>query len=310
MLDRRAFLLTSAAAALTGPTLARATAAPPLRFGFSTYGMKTMPVLDALDCLAQIGYRSVELALMEGWPSEPKLLSPTDRDAIRKFLTDQQIVLDALMLNIRPSTDPKAAANPIRQLREGAQLGRDLTKAKCPPIETVIGGRPDQWDELKDDLAKGLEPWAKAAEKDDFVVAIKPHVSGAMCTPERAVWLRDRIGFPHIQLAYDYSHFGLQDIPLEASMKAMLPHTVFVHIKDFIKREKGFEFVLPGEADFDYGRYARLLHQNGYTGPVCVEVSGQVWNKKGYDPVQAAKFCYEKLAKAFSSAGLDGSSRL
>jgi hypothetical protein len=40
-----------------------------------------------------------------------------------------------------------------------------------------------------------------------------------------------------------------------------------------------------------------------------VEVSAQISNRAGYDPVAAARRCYEKLAPAMRKAGLRGAAR-
>jgi sugar phosphate isomerase/epimerase len=64
------------------------------------------------------------------------------------------------------------------------------------------------------------------------MIAIKAHIGGAMDTPEKAEWLRARVGSERIKFNYDYSHFGLQGIPLEPSVRLMMPNTVFVHVKD------------------------------------------------------------------------------
>jgi len=65
-----------------------------------------------------------------------------------------------------------------------------------------------------------------------------------------------------------------------------------------------FQFVLPGEGKIDYADYFRRLKAANWSGSVCVEVSGQVFSKPGYDPVAAAKKSFTALAPAFRAAGL------
>ena len=43
--------------------------------GFKQYGMKRIPVRDAISQIAKIGYKSLSLTLMPSWDTEPKLLS-------------------------------------------------------------------------------------------------------------------------------------------------------------------------------------------------------------------------------------------
>ena len=49
---------------------------------------------------------------------------------------------------------------------------------------------------------------------------------------------------------------------------------------------------------------SRTLAASPYRGDVIVEVSAQLSNKPGYDPLAAASKCYNHLADAFVKAGL------
>jgi len=44
-----------------------------------------------------------------------------------------------------------------------------------------------------------------------------------------------------------------------------------------------------------------LLRKFRYSGPVCVEVSSQLFNQPGYDPVAAAKSSYAALSQAMNA---------
>ena len=116
------------------------------------------------------------------------------------------------------------------------------------------------------------------------------------------LWLLDEVKSPALQVAYDYSHFELQGIDMAESMKLLLPRTRFIHVKDSLGDAAKFQFVLPGEGRTDYVQYFSLLKQHGYTGPVCVEVSGQVFSKPGYDPIAAAKQSHATLSVALTKA--------
>src|SRR5262245_3703925 len=77
----------SAIGVLAGACLTRSQARRP-PFGFSLYGMKTLPWRDGLGHVARIGYRCTELCLRTGWDTEPKLLTKGDRGEIRKRTGD------------------------------------------------------------------------------------------------------------------------------------------------------------------------------------------------------------------------------
>ena len=154
-------------------------------------------------------------------------------------------------------------------------------------------------------LLHHLGGWAGIAASEKTLLAVKPHRFGAVNRPEQAVWLMEQIKSPWVKLAYDYSHFAHREMPLATTVRAMLPHTRFIHVKDTILRDGRPRFVLPGEGgQIDYEELLKLVSQGGYHGDICCEVSGQVFGQKGYDPVKAAKTCYANLAPAFKRAGV------
>ena len=303
MHTRRQFLTqTAGAVALAAfPSPARS-ANTGLSLGFSLYGMKTVPLDEALRTCAEIGYRNVEFALNAGFPTEPKLLSADARKGIRRQLESLRLDLSALMLNMSLTADDAAHAKNLDALNAAAQLAHDLAPGRPPLVETVLGGKPAEWDTVKDGMAGRLRSWAAAAAAGKITLAIKAHVGSAVNSPERLLWLLEKAGSPVVKAAYDYSHFSLAGIPLADSLKTLLPHTRFIHVKDATGDAKKFQFLLPGEGRTDYAAYFKLLRQLGYSGPVVVEVSGQVFNKPGYDPIAAAKKCYATLSAALASA--------
>jgi inosose dehydratase len=91
---------------------------------------------------------------------------------------------------------------------------------------------------------------------------------------------------------------------LSDTLKAMLPVTRFVHVKDTRINKDRAEFLLPGEGSTDYPAVLKQLQAGGYRGCVCVEVSGMIHSRKDYDPVATARRCYQNLAPAFRKAGV------
>jgi sugar phosphate isomerase/epimerase len=286
-------------------------------FGFSLYGMKTLAPTEALGACAEIGYDAVELALMPGWPTEPGRVGAAGRGELRKRMEGLGLELAGLMENVHAVCDDAAHRANLERLKAAAEFGHAVMPSplnKGEPgsvamagdviLETVLGGRPAQWEDVKEEMAKRLEDWARVAEAAEMTIAIKAHVSGALHTPEGAQWLRRRVGSPRIKLAYDYSHFALRGFPMERTIATMIPDTVFIHVKDSAGDAENVRFLLPGEGDIDYARYLKLLRAAEYRGPVVVEVSGQVQNRPGYDAIAAARRSYANLAPAFAAAGL------
>ena len=303
MQTRRQFLQqTAGAAALAAWPFSSSAAHTGISLGFSLYGMKTLPVEEALRACAEIGYRNVELALNPGFPTEPKLLSADARKSIRSRLDSLRLDLSSLMLNISLTADDAAHAKNLDALKAAAQLAHDVAPGRLPVIETVLGGKPPEWDDIKERMAGRLHSWAEVAAAGRMVLAIKAHVGSAVNTPERLLWLIEKAHSPAVKATYDYSHFQLAGLPLADSLKALLPQTRFIHLKDAAGDAKKFHFLLSGEGNTDYAAYFKLLKQLGYNGPAVVEVSGQIFNKPGYDPIAAAKKCFGVLSDALARA--------
>lgn len=297
-------LLTRREALATLPALAcaaaRAAGAEPIPLGFSLYGMKSLALTEALKVCHDSGYDGVEFALMPGYPAEPKVLSAADRKALRTRLADHKLAVHGLMENLpEPATDAVHTAN-LDRLKAAAELGHALAPHAPPPIESVLGGKPAEWDKVKDRLAERLGAWAEVGRAAKTVIAVKPHVGNALHTVAGSTWLLKQVNSPWLRLAFDHSHFELRGVKLADAVAALVPLAAFVHVKDAKGTADKFEFLLPGAGTTDYSAYAKLLAGAKYTGPVVVEVSGMVSAKPGYDPVAAAKACRATLAKAFA----------
>lgn len=307
-MNRRQFLQSTAAAlAVTALPLPRLSAATPtVGLGFTLYGMPTLPISEALKVCSETGYDNVELALNPGYPTETSKLDAGARKLLRQQLADNRLTVSGLMENLSLLADDKTLPGHLERLKAAAQLAHDLKQKHQPPIETVLGGKPAEWDKVKDRMADRLGQWAKVAEEGKAVVAIKAHVMSAVNSPERLLWLLDQVKSPAIQAAYDFSHFEVEGMDMAETMKALLPRTRFIHVKDTAGDEKKFQFLLPGQGRTDYVKYFTLLKQFGYHGPVVVEVSAQVFKKPGYDPVAAAKSSFAALSAARQKAGLAG----
>ena len=308
--NRRTFVaaggLAAAVAALGRGTLSASLKgkSATLGLGFSLYGMRTLEIQEALQTCATIGYNCVELPVMADWPGDSARLSAGERKAIGRALESAGLRLSALMENVRLVAGGDVLRANLDRLEAAGEVAHALSPEKPPVIETILGGRPAQWQSVKDQVAKRLEDWARLAERMKTVIAIKAHVGGALHTPEDTVWLVERIGSPWLKCAYDYSHFQLRGLDLARSIKTMMPHTVFIHIKDSWGSADNVRFLLPGEGDVDYAEYLRLVSAGGYRGDLLVEVSGQIHGKPGYDPVAAARRSYAVLAAAFRKAGV------
>lgn len=300
MINRRQLLQHAAVGvALTALQLPLHAAESAISLGFSLYGMKSLPIGDSLKICAEIGYRNVELTLTTGYPTEPRLLSPSDRQALRESLAKYCLSVSGLMDNLSLVADEAAHAKNLDRIEAAAELAHALAPDKPPIFETVLGGKSADWDSLKARMVDQAGDWATIAAKNGLTVCLKPHVYSAIDSPERLLWLHQQVASPFVKLCYDFSHFEVQGMEMESTLKPLISETRFIHLKDTAGDVKKVQFLLPGEGRTDYAHYSALLKTVNWSGPVVVEVSAMVFNKPGYDPVAAAKKCFAALSPKF-----------
>ena len=279
--------------------------------GFSLYGMRNIPVRQALNHVAGIGYKTVELTVMPGWDTEAKLLSARDRREIRKQIGDLGLTLATVqdsvqlafpnaMVNLGFKMDYSKEQN-LERLREAAALAHELSPGAPAVIESPPGGRAAEWEQIKRGMADELAVWAKTLEPLKTALAIKGFVGTALDRPERVLWLLDQVKSPWIRNGYDYSHYKVLKLGLRETLQPVASRTAFIHVKDSVGTPEKFRFLLPGDSgEIDYKEYAQILAEVGYRGPVLVEVSVHVSGQPGYDAVAAAKHCWENLSPFFA----------
>jgi inosose dehydratase len=158
--------------------------------------------------------------------------------------------------------------------------------------------------QAKELLVERLVDYASVAGRAEVVLAIKAHVGNATQRPEQLLDLLDSVASPWLKAAYDYSHFEAQNLDMRSTCEQLLPRTAFIHVKDTEQVQGKRSFLLPGEGSTDYVALLQRIRQSSYQGDVVVEVSSQISNRVGYDPVAAMRKCYNHLAPAFARAGI------
>jgi sugar phosphate isomerase/epimerase len=268
--------------------------------GFKQYGMKNIPVRQAIQHIGKLGYKALSLTMMPTWDTEPKLLSKTDRIEIRKQIGDLGLVLSTVMESLRP-LPVTSRERTLERLRAAAELAHELSPGIAAAIETTLGGRPAVWEQSKREMADELAVWAKAMEPLRTVIAIEGHVGNAVDRPEKALWLLDQVKSPWIANLYDYSHYKLQGFGVRDTLRQMASQTVAHHLKDVVGTEESYRFKLPGETgEIDYKEYAQTLREVGDCGALLLEVSAQIFNQPGYDGLATAKICWDKMSPIFA----------
>ena len=278
-----------------------------MKLGYSTWGMPTIPIDKAIRHVAQLGFDGIELTVIPGYTTELSVLDAAERKRISDLLRQHNLTLPAIAAhsNLLEMDAGSFAQNTVR-LKGAIDLALDLAQDELlPVVETLSGGQPDEWEFRKQLLVERVGDVVNYAASRGVTIALEPHIGMAVDTPAKMLELLNLVGSPYCKVNFDISHFDILGLELEESVAALVPHSAHTHVKDQRGRYPDFEFLIPGEGDFDYVAYLKAMQKYGYEGFITAEVSKMVQRRASYDALAAAALSYETLSRAFIESGIE-----
>ena len=275
-----------------------------MKLGYSTWGMPTVEMDEAVPHLASLGYDGIEITVIPGYTTELGTLDTEERRRIRSLFGRHGVEMPAIAGHtslLEPDVRQHGAN--MKRLRDTVVLAADLAMDHLVPcLDTTPGGRPEDWPDVRDRLLNEVGDLVDFGTRHGVVIAMEPHIGCCLCDVERTLWLLARIDSEYLKLNYDISHFDVAGVPTAESVAALAPHTVHTHVKDQRGRAPDFEFLIPGEGDFNYVEYLDAMKAAGYDDYITVEVSMMVQAREDYDPLDAAGLAYRTLDAAFGAS--------
>lgn len=236
---------------------------------FGGYDMET-----AFKYIAMAGYDGIELSAIGGMSEH--LVIPRWKELvpeIKRLSKDYGLELLAME---QPSQDPAVME---QAFQAAVEIG-------IPIINCGPGGKSDDeaaWPKVIDSLGN----LSKMAEKYGVTLCVKAHVGASIYNTPTTLRAMKEITSPAFGIDMDPSHIHRSgENPVEA-IAAVVSRVKHVHIRDCKGRERGPgapELQANGRGDIDLVGYIRVLHKNGYKGPLDLEVIGA----KNYELIQCA----------------------
>jgi sugar phosphate isomerase/epimerase len=273
--------------------------------------MPATPIEVALRHVAALGFDGVEIAVISGYTTELSRLDRAERRRIAGLLRENRLTLSAIAAHSNLlATDVETQAREIGRLKGAVDLAVEWAQGTPPGdggpvVETTPGGKPEEWEERRQLLAERAAEVAEYAGARGVTIAMEAHIGAIVETPARMLELLEMVGSPYFKANFDISHFDILGMPIEECVAALAPHAAHTHVKDQRGRYPDYEFLIPGEGDFDYVTYLRAMQAAGYEGFITAEVSKMVQRRADYDPLAAATLSYQTLAAAFEEAGVE-----
>lgn len=289
-----------------------------MRLGYNTWSTPNLSFADAVGHLARIGYDSVEVTVCEDWPTDAMLASNADVEAWRADAVSHGLEISSVTANAPLVCDESIWVESRRRLTRAFEVAGILGDGRALPVSLgahkpkarLLGGNPPpittqtSWDTDRQQISDRFGQLAELVVAAGCSLALEPHAGAVVSMPAQALAVLADVGSPALGINLDISHFAVRDFDLAEVVSSLLPHTVVVEVKDHRRTPDGFDFLTPGEGEFDYPAFLSLLAARGYTGTVSVEISVRRQALPGFDEVEAAELSYRTLAAACEQAGV------
>lgn len=235
-----------------------------MKLGFNSVLFGGHDVEEAFRWAAACGYEGLEISAIDGM-SEHLVLSHWHDMAPRLRDLVQQYQLPILAME-QPSQDPET-------MKAAFQAAESI---HCPIVNCGPGGKSDDEASLQASIGS-LKALAARAADHGLTLCFKAHVGAAIYNTPTTLRALEAIDHPALGLDMDPSHIHRSgENPVEA-IGAVIDRIRHVHIRDCKGRQQGPgrpEDQANGRGDIDLLSYVRVLHENGYDGPVDLEIIG------------------------------------
>lgn len=226
---------------------------------FGGYDMET-----AFKYIALSGYDGIEISAIDGMSEHLVLdrwqeLAPTIKQLAQRYNLE-------LLAMEQPSRD---AAKMEAAMQAAVEIG-------IPIINCGPGGKTGEAGSLEQTIDE-LGDLVKMAERYGVTLCVKAHVGHSVYNTPTTLKVMEAISSPNFGIDMDPSHiYRANENPVEA-IAAVISRVKHVHIRDCKGRQQGPgkpEMQANGRGDIDLVGYIRVLHENGYTGPLNLEIIG------------------------------------
>jgi len=233
---------------------------------YHTYGLD-----EALEGIAQAGFKYVELSAVRGW-TEHVPLEATDAQ-----LEEIQAKLDRWGLKasaLSGHSDLTTAAG----VEDGKKAVDLCARLGLSLMNTAIGGHYSE-DEDQASFMAYIHELADYAAERGVTLALEVH-GDIMASGQLSIPLIQEINRDNVKINYDTANCvfygGVEAVDDLPPVVSYLAH---VHLKDTAGGEREWNFPAISEGRLDFDPILKLLEEEGYTGPFSVEIEfqGEPW---------------------------------
>jgi L-ribulose-5-phosphate 3-epimerase len=251
-----------------------------LCFGYNTNGFAHHKLEDALEVIAETGYRAVALSL-DNYHCNPFVMEPADLARLRKSVEKLQLRV-AIETGARYLLNPQRKHYPTLVSSEGRQIRLEFLRravdiayelrAECVSFWSGAPepGIPEH--QAWDWLVTGCMQLTEHAKRRGVQLAFEPEPGMLVDQMSKFEVLKKHITSARFGLTLDIGHvFCTESSPFRQVYGKFANLVRNIHIEDI--RNRKHEHLMFGEGDLDFVGILKVLYDNRYAGPVNVELS-------------------------------------
>lgn len=251
-----------------------------LKLGYNTSGFAYHSLSDAIEIIAELGYSCVAITL-DVHHLNPFTASAREVNEVAKLLgrhnlgcvieTGSRYLLDARRKH-RPTLLDDDCDSRVQFLYRAAEIAEDLG---AYAVSYWSGARPENWaagdDALYDRLAFHVEKLEAVCANHGVRAALEPEPDMLLEKMEGYDRLAGLLGF-RPGLTIDIGHLECMETEPEWEYLSTYGDVLYnLHLDDMLPGRHRHLFF--GEGSVDFARTFHALHEIGYAGPGCVELS-------------------------------------
>jgi L-ribulose-5-phosphate 3-epimerase len=258
--------------------------------GYNTNGLAHHDLFDAVELLAEIGYRGVAITIdhnalpprRRGILPRPEPANQTaDQTTQLRQLLERLAMRSVIETGARFLLDPQAKHEPTLLSKNrrrridfykyavdcAVELGSDCVSLWSGAIREPISRQ-----QAMDRLVEGLREVLDYAAVKKILIAFEPEPEMLIDSQRAFEDLLGRIDAPNLRLTLDVGHLHCQgETPIAEAIRRWAPRLANVHLDD--ARRGLHEHLMFGEGEIDFPPILQALVQVNYTGGVYVELS-------------------------------------
>jgi len=250
-----------------------------LCFGYNTNGFAHHKLEDALEVMAETGYRAVALSL-DNYHCNPFVMEGPELVRLRKLLEKLQLRV-VIETGARYLLNPNRKHYPTLVSSEGRQIRLEFLR-RAVDIAYELGGEcvsfwsgtaepniPEH--QAWDWLVTGCMQLTEHAKRRGVQLAFEPEPGMLVDEMAKFEVLKKHITSARFGLTLDVGHvFCTEEAPFRQVYGKFANLIRNIHIEDI--RNRKHEHLMFGEGDLDFVNILKVLRDNRYAGPVNVEL--------------------------------------